>query len=136
MSKIKLEILEYNYWEHFKAAKDISLILPLEHPKRKRYEVEMNRLLKQKQNKKMLYYLLFPIWRLLAGTMVGQFLSVCICLFTPAILITCFVPLPDDKEAVQGMAFGLAVISLGLSVFVAYIMIRIDDYMQDIYDYK
>ena len=31
---IKIEILEYSYWEHFKAMKDISLILPLTHPKR------------------------------------------------------------------------------------------------------
>jgi len=30
---IKIEILQYSYWEHFKALKDISLILPIEHPK-------------------------------------------------------------------------------------------------------
>jgi len=35
---IKIEILEYSYWEHFKAMKDISLILPLTHPKRVKIE--------------------------------------------------------------------------------------------------
>lgn len=30
--KIELEILEYSYWEHFKKAKDLRLILPLDHP--------------------------------------------------------------------------------------------------------
>ena len=40
----KLQILEYNYWEHFNAAKSIALILPIEDPKRKRIEAEMNRL--------------------------------------------------------------------------------------------
>ena len=38
MSNIKVEILEYSYWEHFKALKDIALILPIEHPKRKKLE--------------------------------------------------------------------------------------------------
>ena len=31
---IELEILQYSYWEHFKAAKDLALILPIDHPKR------------------------------------------------------------------------------------------------------
>lgn len=31
----RLEILNYSYIEHFKAEKDISLILPIDHPKRK-----------------------------------------------------------------------------------------------------
>jgi len=31
----KLEILEGNYWEHFKHAKDLALFLPVNHPKRK-----------------------------------------------------------------------------------------------------
>ena len=35
---IELEILQYNYWEHFKAGKDLSFILPIEHPKR----IELN----------------------------------------------------------------------------------------------
>ncbi len=43
-NKIKLEILEYSYWEHFKFAKDIALILPIDHPKRKLIESEVNRL--------------------------------------------------------------------------------------------
>lgn len=48
MSKqIKLELLEYNYWEHFKFAKDISLVLPVNHPKRKLLEEEMNKMLKE-----------------------------------------------------------------------------------------
>lgn len=33
-NEIKIELLEYSYWEHFKALKDMSLILPLDHPKR------------------------------------------------------------------------------------------------------
>jgi hypothetical protein len=39
---LELEILEYNYYEHFKFLKDISLILPIEHPKRKKLEKELN----------------------------------------------------------------------------------------------
>lgn len=31
---IQEEILEASYWEHYKAAKDMSLWLPLKHPKR------------------------------------------------------------------------------------------------------
>lgn len=31
---IRLEILNYNYWEHFKMEKDLALILPASHPKR------------------------------------------------------------------------------------------------------
>lgn len=31
---IELEILQYSYWEHFKAAKELSHIFPPEHPKR------------------------------------------------------------------------------------------------------
>lgn len=42
MDKIKLEILEYNYWECFKAAKDLALILPVGHPKRKAVETQLN----------------------------------------------------------------------------------------------
>lgn len=36
MNKTKLEILQASYWEHFKYDKDLALILPIEHPKRKR----------------------------------------------------------------------------------------------------
>lgn len=32
--KIKLEILQYSYLEHFKMAKDIAMVLELGHPKR------------------------------------------------------------------------------------------------------
>lgn len=47
MAKKKNEILEANYWEHFKAAKDMSLYLPLDHPKRVRMEEELNKMLKK-----------------------------------------------------------------------------------------
>jgi hypothetical protein len=43
----KLEILEYNYWEHFKALKEMSLILPLKHPRRLELESEVNKLQKE-----------------------------------------------------------------------------------------
>lgn len=33
--KIRLEILQYSYWEHYKLEKDLSFILPIDHPKRK-----------------------------------------------------------------------------------------------------
>lgn len=39
---VKLQILEYNYWEHFKAAKDMAMVLPLNHPRRKEVERELN----------------------------------------------------------------------------------------------
>jgi hypothetical protein len=42
---IELEILNYNYWEHFKFVKDIALILPITHPKRIRMEIELNELI-------------------------------------------------------------------------------------------
>ena len=32
--RLEIEILQYNYWEHFKAAKDLALVLPIDHPKR------------------------------------------------------------------------------------------------------
>jgi hypothetical protein len=44
---IKLQILEYSYWEHFKALKDISLILPITHPKRILLDNEVNKLQKE-----------------------------------------------------------------------------------------
>ena len=47
MDNIKLEILNYSYWEHFKLAKDLALILPLDHPRRQLLEKEMTDLLKQ-----------------------------------------------------------------------------------------
>ena len=48
----EIEILEYSYWEHFRFAKDIALILPIEHPKRKKVEDELNRLQKRLQELK------------------------------------------------------------------------------------
>ncbi len=36
------EVLKYSYWEHFKRAKELSLILPLKHPKRVVIEKELN----------------------------------------------------------------------------------------------
>lgn len=40
-----LEILRANYWEHFKAAKDMALYLDISHPKRIRIEKELNEIL-------------------------------------------------------------------------------------------
>lgn len=41
----KLEILLYNYWEHFKYAKDLHLILPLGHQKRVVLDKELNKMI-------------------------------------------------------------------------------------------
>jgi len=43
MKEIELEILKYNYWEHFKLAKDLSLILPLDNTKRKELNSELEK---------------------------------------------------------------------------------------------
>jgi hypothetical protein len=40
-----MEILQGNYWEHFKFAKDLALILPLNHPKRIALEKELNEMI-------------------------------------------------------------------------------------------
>lgn len=49
---IDREILKYSYWEHFKRAKELSLILPLKHPQRIAIEKEMNIITEQlKQSK-------------------------------------------------------------------------------------
>lgn len=40
------EILLFNYWEHFKAAKDLALVYPIDHPKRIALEAELQRLSK------------------------------------------------------------------------------------------
>jgi hypothetical protein len=45
LRNIELEILEFNYWEHFKIAKDLSMILPLGHEKRVRLDDEMEKLI-------------------------------------------------------------------------------------------
>lgn len=47
MQNIKLELLQYSYWEHYKAAKDLSFVLPLKHPKRQKIEKEINKIQKQ-----------------------------------------------------------------------------------------
>ena len=47
MDKIRLEILNYNYWEHFKKAKDLAKVLPPNHPQRIIIEKDMNDILKQ-----------------------------------------------------------------------------------------
>lgn len=36
------EILKYNYWEHFRRAKELGLVLPLRHPERVAVEKELN----------------------------------------------------------------------------------------------
>lgn len=41
-TKRKLEILNSNYWEHFKFAKDLAGFLPFDHPKRRRIEEKLN----------------------------------------------------------------------------------------------
>lgn len=38
------EILLYNYWEHHKAAKELALILTLNHPRRLEIEKHLNEL--------------------------------------------------------------------------------------------
>lgn len=42
MDKIKLELLQASYLEHFKFAKDLSYILQISDPKRKKIETELN----------------------------------------------------------------------------------------------
>jgi len=45
MRSSKLEILEANYWEHFKFLKDLSLIYSKDHPKRIELETELSKML-------------------------------------------------------------------------------------------
>ena len=45
MKEIKLQILNANYWEHFKCAKELAGFLPLNHPKRVRVESELNKMI-------------------------------------------------------------------------------------------
>lgn len=47
--KIKIEILEGNYWEHFKIAKDWSLMYPIDDQKRKDIEKTLNELTEEIQ---------------------------------------------------------------------------------------
>jgi hypothetical protein len=42
VDNLRLQILEGNYWEHHKVAKDLALILPIDHPKRLKIEKELN----------------------------------------------------------------------------------------------
>jgi len=42
---VELEILKYSYWEHFKAAKDLSFIFPPEHEKRVLLQNDIDKLL-------------------------------------------------------------------------------------------
>ena len=44
---IKLELLQSSYWEHHKAAKDLAFIYPIDDPKRKKIEAELNSILEQ-----------------------------------------------------------------------------------------
>ena len=44
---LRLEILQYNYWEHYKYEKDISMVLPIDHPKRILAREATSELLKQ-----------------------------------------------------------------------------------------
>jgi hypothetical protein len=52
MDGIKLELLQYSYWEHFKSAKDLALVLPINHPKRKVVEAELNKIMAEIQELK------------------------------------------------------------------------------------
>lgn len=49
---IELEILQSSYWEHFKAEKDVALILPIDHPKRIKLRKEINDLTEKIQRLK------------------------------------------------------------------------------------
>jgi len=47
---LKLEILEGNYWENYKFAKDLALVYPYNHPKRIKIEEEVNIILREINN--------------------------------------------------------------------------------------
>jgi hypothetical protein len=40
----KVELLEASYWEHYKFAKDLSFIYPIDNPKRLKIESEVNKI--------------------------------------------------------------------------------------------
>jgi hypothetical protein len=46
---MEMTILLLSYWEHFKAAKDLALVYPIDHPKRLAVEKEL-RILTEKLN--------------------------------------------------------------------------------------
>jgi len=50
MDKINEQILQYSYWEHYKRARDLGRVLPIEHAKRKAIEKSLNKI-SQKLNK-------------------------------------------------------------------------------------
>ena len=47
MNQIRQEILQYNYWEHYKHAKDLARTLPIDHPKRVDIQKHMDEILKE-----------------------------------------------------------------------------------------
>ena len=47
---IELEILQYSYWEHFKKAKDLALVLPVNHPERLQLQAAIDGLLAEINN--------------------------------------------------------------------------------------
>lgn len=47
MDAIRLEILSYSYWEHFKFEKELAYVLPVSHAKRKRIRKETQKILSQ-----------------------------------------------------------------------------------------
>ncbi len=49
---IQLEILQYSYLEHFKAAKDLAFILPIGHEKRISLQKEIDKILAEIKNVK------------------------------------------------------------------------------------
>lgn len=49
---IAIEILNYNYWEHFKFEKELAFVLPVEHPKRLLIRKTCNELLDKINNTK------------------------------------------------------------------------------------
>lgn len=49
INPVQQEILLFSYWEHFKAAKDLAQVYPLNHHKRKKVENEMNVIIGQLQ---------------------------------------------------------------------------------------
>ena len=44
---MELEILKYSYWEHFKRAKELSMVLPLNSPDRVAIEKELKVMIKE-----------------------------------------------------------------------------------------
>jgi hypothetical protein len=49
---VGIEIKKYNYWEHFKVEKELSLILPVDHKKRIKIRETMEKLLSEINLKK------------------------------------------------------------------------------------